>query len=76
MISQIFLFLFVMWLLLLVGGGILVVVLGPISFSGFGSIDSILSSAIKAISAVILLVIWIFTLSKIKNWIFQKQIHT
>ena len=74
--SSIFVFIFAMWLLLLAGGGILVTVLGPISISGFGDFDSILSSGIKAIIAIILVISWVFVLSKIKNWIFQKQIRT
>lgn len=73
-INSIFVFIFSMWVLLLVGGGIAVLVLGPISISGYGELDSIIASGIKAIVAIILVVLWIFILSKIKNWIFQKQI--
>ncbi len=72
--NSIFVFIFSMWVLLLVGGGIAVLVLGPISISGYGELDSIIASGIKAIVAIILVVLWIFILSKIKNWIFQKQI--
>ena len=72
--NSIFVFIFSMWVLLLVGGGIAVLVLGPISISGYGELDSIIASGIKAIIAIILVVLWIFILSKIKNWIFQKQI--
>lgn len=72
--NSIFVFIFSMWVLLLVGGGIAVLVLGPISISGYGKLDSIIASGIKAIVAIILVVLWIFILSKIKNWIFQKQI--
>ena len=64
-----------MWILLLIGGGIVVTILGPISISGYGEFDSIISSGIKAIIAIILVVIWIFALSKMKNWIFQKKIQ-
>ena len=72
----IFVFIFAMWVLLLIGGGIVVTILGPITISGYGELDSILSSGIKAIIAIILVIIWIFALSKIKNWIFQKKIQT
>ena len=72
----IFVFVFAMWVLLLIGGGIVVTILGPITISGYGELDSILSSGIKAIIAIILVIIWIFALSKIKNWIFQKKIQT
>ena len=74
--ASIFVFIFAMWILLLIGGGILVAILGPVSVSGFGDLDSIISSGIKAIIAIILVIVWVFALSKIKNWIFQKQIKS
>ena len=72
--SDLFGFLFAMWVLILVGGGILVTILGPISISGFGEFDWIIGSSIKAIVAIILVVLWILILSKLKNWIFRKDI--
>jgi len=69
-------FLFAMWILILLGGGILVTILGPISISGFGQFDMFVGSIIKAIIAIILVVIWIFILSKLKNWIFRKEIKS
>ena len=74
--ASIFVFIFAMWILLLIGGGILVAVLGPVSVSGFGDLDSIISSGVKAIIAILLVIVWVFVLSKIKNWIFQKQIKS
>ncbi len=71
---QIFLFVFVMWILIIVGGGLLVSIIAPMTISGYGKLDSILDSGVKALIAMILVIAWIFTLSKIKNWIFQKQI--
>jgi len=67
-------FLFSMWLLMLIGGGIAVIVLGPISITGFGELNGMISSGIKGLIAIILVVLWIFILSKLKNKIFQKQI--
>jgi len=67
-------FLFGMWILMLVGGGIAVLALGPISITGFGELNGMISSGIKGIIAIGLVVLWIFTLSKLKNKIFQKQI--
>lgn len=64
-----------MWVLLLIGGGIVITVLGPISISGYGELDQVISSGIKAIIAIILVVLWVFVLSKFKKWIFQKQIR-
>ena len=67
-------FLFVMWILILAGGGILVTILGPFSISGYGDFDLLLTSMLKAIIAIILVIVWILILSKLKNWIFKKEI--
>ena len=67
-------FLFAMWGLIIIGGGIVVTLLGPVSISGFGELDWFIASVIKAIIALVLVVIWILILSKIKNWIFRKEI--
>ena len=74
--SPLFGFLFSMWILMLVGGGIAVIVLGPITITGFGELNGIISSGIKGSVAIVLVVIWIFTLSKLKNKVFQKQIKS
>ncbi len=74
--SGLFGFLFAMWLLILVGGGIVVTILGPISVSGFGEFDMFIGSVIKAIVAIILIIIWILILSKLKNLIFKKEIKS
>jgi hypothetical protein len=67
-------FLFAMWGLIIIGGGIVVTLLGPVSISGFGEFNWFIGSVIKAIIALVLVVIWILILSKIKNWIFRKEI--
>jgi amino acid permease len=72
--SGLFGFLFAMWILILVGGGIVVTILGPITISGFGELDWIIGSSIKAIVAIALVILWIVILSKLKNWIFRKDI--
>ena len=74
--SNLYGFLFGMWLLILLGGGILVVIIGPLNISGFGDFDLIINSGIKAIIAVTLVIIWILILSKLKNWIFRKKIKS
>ena len=63
---------------MLVGGGIIVNVLGPISISGLGNVDLDLfvSSVTKAVLAIILVIVWIVILSKLKNWIFRKEIKS
>lgn len=60
---------------MIIGGGISISILGPIQISGYGNLDGILSSGIKAIIAILMVVLWIFILSKIKNWIFQKELN-
>ena len=72
--SGLFGFLFAMWGLIILGGGIVVTLLGPISISGFGDLNWFIASVIKAIITLVLVVIWILILSKIKNLIFRKEI--
>ena len=71
--SGIFGFLFGMWILILIGGGIVVTVLGPISISGFGDFDWIINSGLKAVIAIILVVIWIFNFVKFKTGFSEKK---
>lgn len=61
-----------MWILILIGGGIVVTILGPISISGYGNLDAFLSSLLKGGISIILAVIWIVILSKMKRWVFDR----
>jgi len=72
----IFSFIFVMWVLIIIGGGLMVLLIGPLSFSGFGDLDPLVNSGAKVLIAMILIFIWVFTLLKIKNWIFRKIAKT
>jgi len=74
--SGLFGFLFAMWILILVGGGIMVTILGPFSIQQFGDFHWILASGIKVVIAIILVVLWIVILAKLKNWIFRKEIKS
>ncbi len=74
--SSIFVFVGVMWVLLIIGGGIVVTILGPISITGYGDLNQMIASGIKAIIAIILVIIWIVILSKMKKWIFHKEIKS
>ena len=74
--SSLFGFLFAMWILILLGGGIMVTILGPFSIQQFGDFNQILASGIKVIIALVLIVIWIVILAKLKNWIFRKEIQS
>jgi hypothetical protein len=67
-------FLFAMWTLIILGGGIIVVLLGPFSIQQFGNFHWIIVSGIKVTIALVLVIIWILILSKLKNWIFKKEL--
>ena len=43
---------------------------------GYGDFDFVLSSGLKAVIAIILVIIWILALTVIKNWIFFKKVRT
>ena len=73
--TPIFFYIFVMWILIIGGGGLLVSIIAPLSIHGFGKFDNLIDSIVKAGIAMILVVLWILVMSKIKNWIFQKQIN-
>ena len=68
----IFSFIFAMWILIIIGGGLMVLFIGPLSFSGNGELDPLINSGAKVLIALILIFIWVLALLKIKNWIFRK----
>ena len=73
----IFSFIFVMWILIIIGGGLLIVLTSIISINGYatvGTSELYYASIVKAIIAIILVIIWIYVLTKIKNWMFHKKI--
>lgn len=75
--SVVYLFVGIMWSLILAGGGILVMLVSKITISGYGDeLDFLISSGIKAIIAIVLVVLWVLVLLKLKNKIFQKQIKS
>ena len=69
--AKIYSFIFAMWVLIIIGGGIVVEFVGPISLSE--DIEPIITSGVKVILALFLIFIWVFTLTKIKNWVFKSQ---
>lgn len=60
---------------MIMGGGIAVIVLGPISISGYGNFDYILTSGLKSGVAIILVIVWIIILYKISNFIFRRKFN-
>jgi hypothetical protein len=73
---KIYSFIFTMWILILVGGGLMTLVIGPFSLGSIGGIDPMILSGIKVGLALVLIFIWVFTLTKIKNWIFKSQVKS
>ena len=67
-------FLFAMWILIILGGGIMVILLGPFTIQQFGDFHWILTSGTKVAIALGLIVMWILILSKLKNYIFKKEL--
>ena len=73
---KIYSFIFTMWVLMLIGGGLMVLVIGPFSLGSIGDVDPIIVSGVKVGIALVLIFIWVFTLTKIKNWIFKSQVKS
>ena len=73
---KIYSFIFVMWILILVGGGLMTLVIGPFSIGSIGDISPIIFSGIKVGIALILIFVWVFILTKVKNWIFKSQVKS
>ena len=71
---KIYAFIFSMWILILIGGGLMVLFIGPISFPE--NIDPKITSVVKISLALFLIFIWVFILTKIKNWIFRSQLKS
>jgi len=74
MAIKIYGFIFVMWILILIGGGLMVTIIGPFSLGSIGNINPIILSGIKVGIALVLIFVWVFTLTKIKNWIFKTDV--
>jgi hypothetical protein len=76
MAIKIYSFIFTMWILILIGGGLMVTIIGPFSLGSIGDINPIILSGIKVCIALVLIFVWIFTLTKVKNWIFKTDVKS
>ena len=76
MAIKIYSFIFTMWVLILIGGGLMVTIIGPFSLGSIGYVDPIIVSGVKVGIALVLIFIWVFTLTKVKNWIFKSQVKS
>ena len=74
MTMKIYGFIFVMWILILIGGGLVVIFVGPITFAT--DVEPIITSGVKVLLALFLIFIWVFILTKIKNWIFKTEVKS
>ena len=73
---KIYSFIFTMWILILVGGGLMTLIIGPLSLGSIGGVAPIILSGIKVGIALVLIFVWIFILTKVKNWIFKSQVKS
>ncbi len=71
---KIYSFILVMWILMLIGGGLVVIFVGPFTFTP--DIEPIITSGVKVIIALFLIFVWLFTLTKVKNWIFKSEVKS
>ena len=76
MAIKIYSFIFTMWILILIGGGFMVTIIGPLSLGSIVGVDPIILSGIKVGLALVLIFVWIFILTKVKNWIFKSQVKS
>ena len=74
MTMKIYGFIFAMWILILIGGGLVVIFVGPLTFGM--NVEPIITSGVKVLLTIFLIFIWILTLTKVKNWIFKSQIKS
>ena len=76
MAIKIYSFIFTMWILILIGGGLMVTIIGPFSLGGIGNVNPMILSGIKVGIALVLIFVWVFTLTKVKNWIFKTDVKS
>lgn len=70
--TRLYAFMAVMWGMLLGGGGLFVLVLGPLSVSGLGQYDAAASSALKAAVAAGFVAAWVIALARANSWMFRR----
>lgn len=67
-------FILIMWILMMAGGGILVLLVAPIEIDCCGSQALFISSVIKAVLTFGLVILWIFVLSWMKRLILHRAL--
>ena len=54
----------------------MVTIIGPFSLGNIEDIHPIILSGIKVGIALVLIFVWVFTLTKVKNWIFKTDVKS
>ena len=54
----------------------MVTIIGPFSLGSIGDVHPIILYGIKVGIALVLIFVWVFTLTKIKNWIFKTDVKS
>ena len=67
-------FILIMWILIMAGGGILVLLVAPIEVDCCGSQALLVSSVIKALITFGLVILWIFVISWMKRLILHRAL--
>ena len=71
---KIYSFILAMGVLIIIGGGLVVVFVGPLTFST--DVEPIITSGVKVLLTLFLIFIWVFILTKLKNWIFKTEVKS
>ena len=74
MAMKIYSFILAMWVLIIIGGGLVVIFVGPLTFST--DVEPIITSGVKVLLTLFLIFIWVFILTKLKNWIFKTEVKS
>ena len=74
MVMKIYSFILAMWVLIIIGGGLVVIFVGPLTFST--DVEPIITSGVKVLLTLFLIFIWVFILTKLKNWIFKTEVKS
>ena len=64
-------FVAIMWAMLIAGGGLFTLVLGPMSAADTDALDAAALSALKAAVAVAFVAAWVAALMKANRWMFR-----
>lgn len=69
---RIYAFLAGMWALIILGGGMAVLVLGPLDFGS--EHHQMLGAAVaKAVAAILMVVLWVAILARLKGYVFRRS---